>query len=243
MHDLLVQVLPLISLHDFTQWLSPDFLLQKFGVALFWLGIIVLFVECGLFFPFLPGDTLLFAMGLFIAEGKVDIVPGDHIVDLTVALVVYVAAAFAGNVVGYEIGDRIGPRIYHRDGRVIKRKYLDQTSEFFDRHGHSALIIGRFVPFVRTYITLVAGVTRMDRRKFFVWSAIGAVLWVVSIMVIGYVLGQTFPSLGKYIDLVTYGLLAVTVLALAVEWVRKRHEPDPGLPAAYRDEDRPERVD
>ncbi len=153
------------------------------------------------------------------------------------ALAVYVLAAFAGNVVGYEIGARIGPRIYHRDGRIIKRKYLDQTSEFFERHGHSALVAGRFVPFVRTYITLVAGVTRMDRRKFFVWSALGALLWVISITLIGYILGKTFPSLGKYIDLVTYGLLGVTVLVLAFEWLRKRGEADPGLPPVYRAEE------
>lgn len=234
--DLAVHLTPLLSVHDLTQWLSPDYLLGRFGAALFWVGIVVLFIECGLFFPFLPGDTLLFAMGLFIAEGKVEIIPGGHLVNLIFALVVYVVAAFAGNVVGYEIGDRIGPRIYHRDGKIIKRKYLDQTSEFFDRHGHSALVAGRFVPFVRTYITLVAGVTRMDRRKFLLWSALGALLWVLSITLIGYILGQTFPSLGKYIDLVTYGMLGITVIVLLVEWVRKRREPDPGLPPAYRSE-------
>ena len=219
MHDLLVQA---ISLHDFTQWLSPDFLLHKFGAALFWVGIIVLFIECGLLFPFLPGDTLLFAMGLFIAEGKVSILPGGHMADLIFVLVVYTAAAFAGNVTGYFIGERVGPRFYDRDGRIVKREYIDQTSEFFDKHGHTALVAGRFVPFVRTYITLVAGITRMQKRAFFVWSAIGAVAWVCLLTLVGYVLGKSFPGLGKYIDLVTYGLLAVTVVVLGVEWLRKR---------------------
>jgi len=235
-HDLLVQA---ISLHDFTQWLSPDFLLHKFGAALFWVGIIVLFIECGLLFPFLPGDTLLFAMGLFIAEGKVSILPGGHTADLIFALVVYVAAAFAGNVSGYVIGERIGPRVYDRDGRIVKREYLDQTSAFFDKHGHVALVAGRFVPFVRTYITLVAGVTRMEKRTFFVWSLFGALAWVVGLTMIGYVLGKSFPALGKYIDLVTYGLLAVTVVVLAIEWLRKRRErsrkPAPQNSGAARD--------
>lgn len=221
MHDLLVQAL---SLHDVTRWLSPDFLLHQFGAALFWLGIIVLFIECGLLFPFLPGDTLLFAMGLFIAEDKVDIIPGGHVGDLVFALVIYTAAAFAGNVTGYLIGEKVGPRIYQHDGKIIKREYLDKTSEFFDRHGHTALVAGRFVPFVRTYITLVAGVTKMRKHVFFVWSFIGAVGWVVALTLIGYILGRSFPGLGKYIDLVTYGLLGVTVVVLAYEWVRKQRE-------------------
>ncbi|GAB7002731.1 VTT domain-containing protein [Nocardioides sp. AN3] len=228
MHDLLVQA---IGAHDLTQWLSPDYLLHQFGAALFWVGIVVLFIECGLLFPFLPGDTLLFAMGLFIAEGKVDIIPGGHFVDLVFALVVYTAAAFAGNVTGYFIGEKIGPAIYERNGRIVKREYLDQTSDFFDRHGHTALVAGRFVPFVRTYITLVAGVTQMRKHVFFVWSFIGAVAWVVSLMLIGYILGRSFPGLGKYIDLVTYGLLALTVLVLVFEWLRKRRE----QPATARD--------
>ena len=88
------------------------------------------------------------------------------------------ASAFLGNVAGYEIGRAIGPPLYERDGRVLKQKYFDQTRAFFDKHGNKALVIGRFVPFVRTFITVVAGVTRMPRRRFFFWSLVGAVLWV-----------------------------------------------------------------
>ena len=89
---------------------------------------------------------------------------------------VFIVGAFLGNVIGYEIGRWIGPPLYERDGRILKRKYFDQTTAFFDKHGNKALVIGRFVPFVRTYITVVAGVTRMERRRFFLWSAVGAVL-------------------------------------------------------------------
>jgi len=223
--ELLAQMMPMaIHLHDITRWLSPQFLLSEFGTDLFWVGLIVVFVECGLLFPFLPGDTLLFAMGLFIANDRVSFVPGGHIVDLIVFLAAYTAAAFAGNVSGYTIGRKIGPRVYERDGRIVKRKYLEQTADFFDRHGHSALVAGRFVPFVRTYITLVAGVTRMKRHVFVVWSGVGAAAWVVSLTLIGYVLGRTFPSLGHYIDYLTYGLLLLTVVALAWEMWRKRHD-------------------
>ncbi len=92
------------------------------------------------------------------------------------------AAAFLGNVVGYEIGRKIGPPLFERDGRILKRKYLDQTHAFFDKHGNKALVIGRFVPFVRTYVTVVAGVALMERSRFLVWSAVGAVLWVTVIL-------------------------------------------------------------
>ena len=114
-------------------------------------------------------------MGLFIAGEKISIVPGGPLVNLVFALVLLTAAAFAGNVVGYEIGRKIGPPLYEHDGRILKREYFAKTAGFFDKHGRKALVIGRFVPFVRTYITVVAGATRMDRRKFFVWSLIGAV--------------------------------------------------------------------
>lgn len=226
MHALLTSHDPLL-LHGLTQWLSPDFLVAKFGVALFWLGIAILFIECGLFWPFLPGDTLLFAMGLFLVDGRVSIVPGPRVIDILVCLVVYTLAAFAGNVVGYELGSRMGPSIYHRDGRIIRRTYLDQTHAFFERRGRPALVVGRFVPIVRTYITLVAGVTGMERGRFFRWSFVGAVLWVGVLTLLGVFLGGAFPSIGQRIDQITYALLAITVIGLVVELVRNRDKGNP----------------
>jgi membrane-associated protein len=104
----------------------------------------------------------------------------------------------------------------------VKKKYLDRTVEFFDRHGSQALVIGRFVPFVRTYVTLVAGVSEMNRVKFWLWSLVGAVGWVVSIMCLGYFLGQAFPWLSGKIDWVILGLLLLTVIPIAYEWHRNR---------------------
>jgi membrane-associated protein len=161
-------------------------------------------------------------MGLFIAGGKIEVVPGGQVVNLVFALVVLMIGAFAGNVLGYEIGRGIGPPLYERDGRILKRKYFDQTQAFFDKHGNKALVIGRFVPFVRTYITVVAGVTLMQRRRFFTWSAVGAVLWVLSITLMGYFLGRTFPSLGQNIDKALLVLLAFSVIPIAYEWWRHK---------------------
>ncbi len=140
------------------------------------------------------------------------------------------AAAFLGNVVGYEIGRAIGPPLYERDGRVLKQKYFDQTRAFFDKHGNKALVIGRFVPFVRTFITVVAGVTRMPRRRFFLWSFVGAVLWVSSILLLGYFLGSAFPSLGENIDTAIVVILAFSVIPIAYEWWRHRRTSSPPPP-------------
>ena len=204
-------------------YLDPDWLLDRFGGAFLWVSLAIVFVECGLFFPFLPGDTLLFALGLFIAGGDYKVLGIDNKgLALAVAMSMLMVAAFLGNVAGYEIGRRIGPPLYERDGRIMKRKYIDQTSAFFDKHGNKALVIGRFVPFVRTYITVVAGVTMMDRRRFFLWSAIGAVAWVLSITMLGFFLGQTFPALGQNIDYAVIAILAFSVIPIAYEWWRHR---------------------
>lgn len=203
-------------------WMDPAWLLDRFGAELFWVSLVIIFIECGLFFPFLPGDTLLFALGLFINSEAIDLFPGGPFVELLIAFVLLTLAAFLGNVAGYEIGRAIGPPLYERDGRFLKKKYFDQTHAFFEKHGNKALVVGRFVPFVRTFITVVAGVTRMDRRRFFVWSFVGAVLWVGSILLLGYTLGHAFPGLGENIDYAIMVILAFTVVPIGWEWWRHR---------------------
>ena len=214
-------VLPLLLGLD---WMDPAWLLDRFGTELFWLSLVIVFVECGLFFPILPGDTLLFALGLFIATGQIDVVPGGEGVELAVALVALTAAAFLGNVSGYEIGRRIGPPLYERNGRIIKPEYFDKTRAFFDKHGNKALVLGRFVPFVRTYVTVVAGATQMPRARFFVWSLVGAVLWVLGITLLGYFLGARYESLGENIDKAIIVILAFSVLPILYEWWKHRRE-------------------
>ena len=127
-------------------WMDPEWLLARFGNAFFWVSMVIVFVECGLFFPILPGDSLLFAVGMFIRRGDVDL-------NIALACALLTAAAFLGNVVGYEIGRKIGPALYERDGRFLRKKYFDDTIEFFEHHGPKALVIGRFVPIVRTFVT------------------------------------------------------------------------------------------
>jgi membrane-associated protein len=203
-------------------WMDPHWLLQHFHTEFVWLSLLIVFIECGLFFPFLPGDTLLFSVGLFVATNELNLAGGSNALGLLVACLAFAVAAFLGNVAGYEIGRRIGPPIRRHDGRIIKRKYLDQTVDFFETHGSQALVVGRFVPFVRTYVTLVAGVSEMNRVRFWLWSAVGAVAWVISITCLGYFLGRTFPWLSDNIDWVILGLLLLTVIPIGYEWWRSR---------------------
>lgn len=200
-------------------WLSPDGMLSRFGDQMIWISMVIVFIECGLFFPFLPGDILLFFIGLFI---KRHVAGGTGLdINLWVACLLLTAAAFAGNVCGYEIGRAIGQRLYAHDGRIIKRKHLDQTHQFFELYGNRALVLGRFVPVVRTYITVVAGVTRMERRKFFTWSAVGAVSWAFLVTLLGYVLGYV-RFLQEHIDVALLLIGVVPMIPMAFEYLRAR---------------------
>ncbi|MEO7058791.1 MAG: VTT domain-containing protein [Lapillicoccus sp.] len=200
-------------------WLDPNWLLQRFGSQMLLVSSAIVFVECGLLFPFLPGDSLLFSIGLFIRR-DVSGLAGIH-VNLALACAVLSLAAFAGNVAGYEIGRALGPALYRRDGRFLRRHHIDRTRAFFDTYGNRALVIGRFVPVVRTYITLVAGVSRLDRRRFFTWSLVGAVLWATSLTLLGYLLGGV-SFLQKNIEVVILVIVALSLAPALVEWLRAR---------------------
>lgn len=208
-------------------WMDPQWWLDNYGQHFFWISLVIVFVECGLLFPILPGDSLLFAIGMFIA--------GDDIsVSLWVAIPALIAAGFGGNVAGYEIGRFIGPTLYERNGRILKQKYFDQTRAFFDKHGNKALVIGRFVPIVRTFVTVVAGVTRMDRRRFFTWSFVGAVLWVGSIVIIGFFLG-TIPLVKDNLEAAILLIVGFSVLPMVFEWWRHRRTNAPGAEIGAHD--------
>ncbi len=197
--------------------LDPNWWFGHYGTQFFVIACLIVFVECGLFFPFLPGDSLLFAVGMFIALGKLP-------ENIAVAIAALTLSAFLGNVVGYELGRVIGPRVFERDGRIIKRKYLDQTHQFFERHGSKALVIGRFVPIVRTFVTVVAGVGRMERRHFLTWSAVGAALWASLITLTGYFLGKSFPGLGKNIDYAVVVIVVLSLLPMVWEYLKHRKQ-------------------
>jgi membrane-associated protein len=198
-------------------WMDPAWWLDRFGDQMFWAAVAIIFVECGLLFPILPGDSLLFAVGLFVSTGSLD-------VNIVVACVILSAAAFAGNVVGYEIGRRIGPPLFHREGKFLNTANYHKTHGFFEKYGNKALVLGRFVPIVRTFITVIAGAGEMDRRRFFSWSFVGAVLWATGLTLVGYFLGEAVPALSDHLELAVLLIVGVSVLPMVYEWWKHRRE-------------------
>jgi membrane-associated protein len=210
-------------------WLDPETLLNnfldRFGTLAFVAVLVVVFVECGLFMFFLPGDSLLFITGLFVSTGQLG-------VDLWLACVLLIIAAIAGNVVGYWIGAALGPRVFNNpDARFLKQQYVEQTHEFFVKHGPKAIVLARFVPVVRTFITLMAGVGRMDFRTYLLYTTIGGILWAGGITALGYFLGGV-PVVQENLEIVALAIVVLSILPAVYEWMKaRRHRELPEEPA------------
>ena len=199
-------------------WLNADTLLQQLGPSAFWVSLVVIFVECGLFVFFMPGDSLLFTIGLAIQNPQQ---LADLHINIVVACIVLTAAAFLGNVVGYEIGRAVGAPLYTRGGRLLKPEHFDKAHAFFEKHGSKAIVLARFVPVVRTFITAVAGVSMMDRRRFFTYSFVGALLWATGVTLMGYFLGQ-IAFVRNHIDVMLILIVAISLIPVLVEYLLHR---------------------
>ena len=198
------------------EWLQPDTIISWLGPwAVVGLAAIV-FAECGLLLGFfLPGDSLLFTAGLFVANGAIG-------APLWLVCLVLVAAAVIGNVCGYYIGRAAGPAVFDKPrSRLFNPAHVQKTQEFFDKYGNRAIVLGRFVPIVRTFITVMAGVGRMEPRRYLTYSLIGGVLWAAGVTLLGFWLGQ-FAFVRANIELILILIVAISVLPIAVELVRAR---------------------
>ena len=208
--------------------MDPEYLIHALGNWALWGVALVLIIECSIF-PILPGDSLLFTVGMFIAITPPSITfPGmSQPMVLVVACLVLMTAAVLGNVVGYYVGRWIGPAIFKpREGfwgRVFDPKRVDQTHALMERYGPRALVLARFVPFARTFITLIAGIGRMDFRRFITWSGVGAVIWAAGLTVLGYFLG-TIPVINTNLELVLILIVLISVVPMVVEYLRERHK-------------------
>jgi membrane-associated protein len=200
------------------RWLDPNYLIPALGPFVIIGLCLIIFAECGLLVGFfLPGDSLLFTAGMFVATGAID-------TPLWLLCALLVVCALAGNVSGYWIGRAAGPAIFDRpDSRLFKREHVVKTQEFFDRYGNRAIVMARFVPIVRTFITVMAGVARMEPKRYLTYSFIGGVAWAAGVTLLGYWLGG-FAVVREHIELMLVGVVLLSVIPLIVEFVKARRE-------------------
>jgi membrane-associated protein len=201
-------------LHTLRDLLDPEKIIQVGGLALV---TAIIFAETGLMFGFfLPGDSLLFTVGLFCALEILPVPIGWVILALS-------AAAIVGDQVGYWTGRLLGQRLFEkRETWFFKRKYLEQTRAFYNRWGKSAIILGRYVPIVRTFAPILAGVVGFSPRQFIVYNATGGILWIVSLTLAGYGLGSAFPWLRKYIEVIALGIIVLSLLPILRTYLKAR---------------------
>jgi membrane-associated protein len=197
-------------------WLDPEQLLRMLGPYVLMGLCLIIFAECGLLIGFfMPGDSLLFTAGLFVANGLIDS-------PIWLVCLLLTGCAVAGNVVGYYLGYRAGPALFNRpDSRLFKREYVDKTHAFFDKYGARAIVLGRFVPIVRTFITAVAGVGRMDRREYFTYSILGGVGWATGVTLLGFWLGGIM-FVRSHVELILIGIVALSIIPIVIETIRVR---------------------
>ena len=189
-------------------------LLQQYGAWVYLLLFAIIFCETGLVVtPFLPGDSLLFIAGALAAGGGIDV----HLLAL-----VLVAAAVLGNTVNYSIGRFIGPRVFHwEDSRFFNKRALERAHAFYEKHGGKTIITTRFVPILRTFAPFVAGIARMTYLNFTAYNLAGALAWVLSLLYAGYWFGNV-PFVKQNLTWVILGIIAVSLLPLAFEYLRHR---------------------
>lgn len=199
-------------------WLNPETMLTNLGDIAFWVVLGIIFAECGLLIGFfLPGDSLLFLTGLFIASGAISI-------NIWLGVTLLFIAAFVGNLTGYWIGYKAGPALFNKpESKIFRQEYVDKTNHFFNRYGGRAIIMARFVPIVRTFITAVAGIGRMDFGRYALFSAIGALLWAVGVTLAGYFLGN-IPFVEQNIELILILVVFVSIVPMIFEFVRHRRQ-------------------
>jgi membrane-associated protein len=194
--------------------MSPENLIETFGtIGLF----VIIFAESGLLIGFfLPGDSLLFTAGLLASQGKFGL-------SLPILLIGCFIAAVAGDQVGYMFGQRVGPAVFRRpDSRIFKQQYVHRANEFFEHYGKKTIVIARFVPVVRTFAPILAGVGEMRYRSFVTFNVLGGLLWAVGVTTAGYVLGDTIPSIDRYLLPIIALIVLLSVLPPAIEVLRHR---------------------
>lgn len=218
---MLMQIL--LEFH-WTNLLQPQFYIEHGGL---WLILLVVFAETGLFAGFfLPGDSLLFVAGIYSTNLANEFIPtGNEIFDLLMIMMLISAAGIIGNTTGYWFGKKVGPAMYQwKENMFFKQRYLQQAHEFYEKHGGGAIIVARFIPIVRTFAPIVAGIVQMEPKKFSFYNIIGCVAWVGSMLFAGHflqkwILAQFGFDLKDHLEVIVLGIVAVTTAPVIMKLV------------------------
>lgn len=193
---------------------NPENIIQYGGLGLL---LLIIFAETGVFFGFfLPGDSLLFVAGLLTDTEYLDTPVG-------LLILLLIIAAVSGSTVGYLTGRWAGTYLKNRkDTWYFKKKYLDITQAFYAKHGMMAFILGRFLPIVRTFVTILAGMVRIDMLKFVIFNILGASIWICTMVLSGHYLGRIFPKITTYLELIVLGMIIVSAIPVIITYLRNR---------------------
>jgi membrane-associated protein len=197
-----------------SELVNPEALIQYGGLVLL---LLIIFAETGIFFGFfLPGDSLLFAAGLLAESPYLD-------TPVTILVILLIIAAVSGTTVGYGVGRWAKNYLENRrESFFYRKKYIELTEAFYQRHGMMAFVLGRFLPIVRTFVPILAGMTHIDFTKFLLYNILGATIWVVTMVMAGHLLGNAFPNLIEYLEYIVFGMILVTAIPLIISWFRNK---------------------
>ena len=198
----------------FLENFNPENIIQMGGLGLL---LLIIFAETGVFFGFfLPGDSLLFIAGLLSDTEYLDI-------NIALLITLLIIAAVSGSTVGYLTGRWAGRYLQNmRESIFFKKKYLAVTEAFYQKHGMMAFILGRFLPIVRTFVTIIAGIVKIDMAKFVLFNILGATLWILTMVLSGHFLGRIFPEITKYLEAIVIGMILVSAIPVIVTYFKNR---------------------
>jgi len=220
-------MITLLDAFHWSQLLQPQYYIENGGL---WLLLFVVFAETGLFFGFfLPGDSLLFVAGIYSAPLAAQIfVSENEWVNLFIIFSFISVAGILGNYVGYQIGNKVGPAMYDwKENLFFKKKYLAQAQAFYEKHGGRAIVIARFIPIVRTFAPIVAGIVKMDKAKFTYFNVLGCLAWVASMLCAGhflqsYIFNQFQFDLKKHLEIIVLVIVFVTTAPVIFQVLKHR---------------------
>ncbi len=203
-----------MSILAFLDSFNPENIIQYGGLSLL---LLIIFAETGVFFGFfLPGDSLLFVAGLLSDTEYLDM-------NVAILILLLILAAVSGSTVGYLTGRWAGKFLLNRpDSIFFKKKYLDVTQAFYEKHGMMAFILGRFLPIVRTFVTIIAGMVKIDMPKFVFFNFLGATIWIVTMVLSGHFLGKIFPQITMYLEIIVVGMILVSAIPVIITYFKNR---------------------